>query len=215
MDHPLAMDEDGNALLAFHPAGEPVRRDDAPMPLALAALWHGDLLLLVFNRERARWELPGGLIDPGETPRQAAVRELREETGRQVEDLTFAGYARFALGAGRRIEYAALYAARVTGAVVAYDGFVPGAEISAVTWWDGARRLPGRVQPLDAALARLARRHLDRSAGDPAVSARHPTGHPTGPPTGHPTAPDGHVADGRSTVAREGPHPRFRSGGRS
>lgn len=30
---------------------------------------------------RELWELPAGLIDPGETPRQAAVRELREETG--------------------------------------------------------------------------------------------------------------------------------------
>jgi len=28
-----------------------------------------------------RWQLPKGLIDPGETPEQAAVREVREEAG--------------------------------------------------------------------------------------------------------------------------------------
>jgi 8-oxo-dGTP diphosphatase len=38
------------------------------------------------------------MIDPGETPRQAAVRELREETGIHVDDMVFLGYARFVLG---------------------------------------------------------------------------------------------------------------------
>jgi 8-oxo-dGTP diphosphatase len=30
---------------------------------------------------RGRWAIPGGRIEPGETPAQAAVREVREETG--------------------------------------------------------------------------------------------------------------------------------------
>ena len=31
--------------------------------------------------ERVTLEIPGGAIDPGETPRRAAIRELKEETG--------------------------------------------------------------------------------------------------------------------------------------
>jgi len=35
----------------------------------------------------ARWITPGGGVDPGETHREAAIREVHEETGRHLTDL--------------------------------------------------------------------------------------------------------------------------------
>lgn len=41
----------------------------------------GRLYLVVWNKRYGGWMFPGGLVEPGETPEQAAVRELFEETG--------------------------------------------------------------------------------------------------------------------------------------
>jgi 8-oxo-dGTP pyrophosphatase MutT (NUDIX family) len=51
---------------------------------ALVAIWHQQRLLLVQASYRRSLSLPGGGIERGETPRQAAVRELAEELGLRV-----------------------------------------------------------------------------------------------------------------------------------
>lgn len=48
---------------------------------ALVALWHGGQILLVRNSYVSYYSLPGGYVRPTETGREAAVRELLEETG--------------------------------------------------------------------------------------------------------------------------------------
>jgi 8-oxo-dGTP pyrophosphatase MutT (NUDIX family) len=43
-----------------------------------------DRLLLVRQADSGRWSTPGGVIEPGEGPEQAATREVYEETGLTV-----------------------------------------------------------------------------------------------------------------------------------
>jgi 8-oxo-dGTP pyrophosphatase MutT (NUDIX family) len=53
---------------------------------AFAVILDGDgRVLLVHRRDLDLWNLPGGRVEPGETPWQAVVREVREETGLDVK----------------------------------------------------------------------------------------------------------------------------------
>lgn len=38
-------------------------------------------MLVVWNKRYSGWTMPGGLVEKGETPVQAVMRELFEETG--------------------------------------------------------------------------------------------------------------------------------------
>ena len=60
-------------------------------PLAVcAAVIEDDGKVLLTERPAGKrlggfWEFPGGKIDPGESPHQSLVRELREELGIEIE----------------------------------------------------------------------------------------------------------------------------------
>ena len=68
------------------PAGKP--QQPAPVVCAGAVIRDagGRLLLIRRGHEPSRglWSVPGGRVEAGETPEQAAVREVREETGLDV-----------------------------------------------------------------------------------------------------------------------------------
>ncbi|MGB6180784.1 MAG: (deoxy)nucleoside triphosphate pyrophosphohydrolase [Rhodococcus sp. (in: high G+C Gram-positive bacteria)] len=72
------------------------------------------------------WELPGGKVDPGETPEDALVRELREELDIEV---TVDGV----IGADVPLENGALLRAF---AVTRFSGTVTAVEHEAVRWVD-------------------------------------------------------------------------------
>lgn len=51
----------------------------------------GGKLLLHRRTDNGRWSLPGGAIEVGETAAQATVREVREETGYEVQVIRIIG----------------------------------------------------------------------------------------------------------------------------
>jgi 8-oxo-dGTP diphosphatase len=58
---------------------------------AFGLTYEGDQLLLTRLRDRG-WDITGGVIDPGETPEQAAIREVWEEASAKVEIIELIGY---------------------------------------------------------------------------------------------------------------------------
>ncbi len=73
----------GHVALLFFAALSPAARIArlAAPSAAVCVVKHQQQLLLVQDRVSSRYSLTGGYIDAGETPQQAALRELYEETG--------------------------------------------------------------------------------------------------------------------------------------
>ncbi len=67
--------------------GEEFVRHDAADPVCAGILFvHDGKLFLCHRTDRDEWEGPGGHIEAGETPAQAAIRETEEETGLLVAE---------------------------------------------------------------------------------------------------------------------------------
>ena len=78
-------------LVCFHDVPEDACAQFTPVSHAIvyACAPHG--VVLVRNRATDPWELPGGVIEHGETMRMCAVREFLEETGEQPPLLRWRG----------------------------------------------------------------------------------------------------------------------------
>lgn len=107
-DDPTGLDWDARqaaAIVPFevadghprHPGGRTGRRgrqlerwgeNPAADPVVVATVDHQRWVLLVQRSDTLQWAIPGGMVESGETPIDAAVRELWEETGVDVATLT-------------------------------------------------------------------------------------------------------------------------------
>ena len=71
--------------------------DDDPDVRALATdavvVDDGEVLLMERDHDpyEGHWVLPGGLVEPGETAREACVRETEEEVGLDIKAVAFVG----------------------------------------------------------------------------------------------------------------------------
>lgn len=69
----------------FSPLGS---QPDAALTFVVVAARCAKEWVFCRHRERSTWECPGGHIEPGESPLEAAHRELYEETGARAKRLT-------------------------------------------------------------------------------------------------------------------------------
>ena len=99
-----------------------------PISVKAVLLDSGRACLLL--NERAQWELPGGRLEPGESPEECLVREIREEAGLEavVEGLVDARAFRPAPG---KEVFVVVYRCRLAGPGVP----VLSAEHSAAGWF--------------------------------------------------------------------------------
>jgi 8-oxo-dGTP diphosphatase len=105
----------GNEIRSYIPGGLPIPPDDGvPLTFVMMVTKYQGRYLMLYNPERQQWEIPGGGINPGETPEQTAHRELMEESSQVAASLIFRGIFKLWLNVEDREEYGALYTVEVS-----------------------------------------------------------------------------------------------------
>jgi ADP-ribose pyrophosphatase YjhB (NUDIX family) len=114
------------------------RLEPGPLVVAQAVILDADRTLLAVRGDLRGWELPGGTVEPGEEVEAALRREVREETGLEIEIVRRVGeYHR----SGFRPHVAVVFACRPRGGALRTSG-----ESRAVAWF-AADALPETLFP--------------------------------------------------------------------
>jgi|SRR5581483_11206272 len=110
----------------YHDPNAPRPNRLVPAASAVVADTDGQILL-ARRRDNQLWTIPGGAMEPGETIAQTAMREVKEETGIEVEVVSLVGIysdpnhvVEYADGEVRQ-QFSVCFACRPTGAEAGRD----------------------------------------------------------------------------------------------
>ena len=125
---------------------------DVPLPLVTSGIVERDGRILLLRRSATtdpgagEWEPVSGRVDPGESPRAAAIREVKEDTGLDVDVLAPLDTFHFRRRDARVERLGIAFHCRVTGGTLALSAehedarFIPRGEILAGDLSEGVRR---------------------------------------------------------------------------
>lgn len=149
----ITTNKSGDVLLKFTPIHQEESLDMAkfaPFTHSLIVLRYKGDTLLVHDRYKNRWEVPGGKIEPGETPYMCILRELQEETGQMPTSLQLEGVMQIYTKEKNHVVYGALY----SGNQDVVMPFKENSETSKIIYWDGLSDI-GYIDEIDQKLTQL------------------------------------------------------------
>jgi ADP-ribose pyrophosphatase YjhB (NUDIX family) len=104
-----------------------------PRPATCAVVVEGEQVMLVRRAVSPRqgyWDLPGGFLEQGEHPAEGLKREVREETGLEIEVLEPLGFFLDAYPQPGETTLNLYFVVRVTGGEP-----IPGSDVAEIRWF--------------------------------------------------------------------------------